>query len=88
MIAASRGRKVSGGGGKSELRRAVCRITSGTVASRPSGRPVQQKIYRLSRDLRASLQAAEVRVKRCGKSAPRGAVIGRGMVNPTRSKTK
>jgi len=27
-------RKVLGGGGKSELRRAVCRITSGTAASR------------------------------------------------------
>jgi len=33
MIAASRA-KVSGGGGKSGLRRAVCRITSGICASR------------------------------------------------------
>ncbi len=39
MIAASRAvRCASGGGGKSELRRAVCRITSGTVgASRLDG---------------------------------------------------
>ncbi len=35
MIACLPRRKVSGGGGKSELRRAVCRITSGTEASKP-----------------------------------------------------
>jgi hypothetical protein len=35
MIAAAFTQKVFGGGGKSELRRAVCRITSGTEASRP-----------------------------------------------------
>jgi len=34
MIAAAFTHKVFGGGGKSELRRAVCRITSGTAASR------------------------------------------------------
>ena len=35
MIAAAGAVKVSGGGGKSELRRAVCRITSGTEGSNP-----------------------------------------------------
>jgi hypothetical protein len=55
-------------GGKSELRRAVCRITSGRVP-RPSllgraiRRKVPQKTYRPGGN-------AEVRVKRCGKSAP------------------
>ena len=38
MIAAARAQKALGGGGKSELRRAVCRITSGTDgSSHPDG---------------------------------------------------
>src|SRR6478672_8469209 len=59
----------SGEGGKSELHRAVCRITSGRVP--PSKlclggsirRKVPQKTYRPGGN-------AGVRVKRCGKSAP------------------
>jgi len=52
-------------GGKSELHRAVCRITSGTPIPQcgTGGRPVPQKTYRLR-------FAGKVRVKRCGKSAP------------------
>src|SRR5208337_3731865 len=59
-------------GGKSELRRAVCRITSGRVAHpcaffaqgwEITRRKVPQKTYRPGRK-------AQVRVKRCGKSAP------------------
>ena len=58
----------SGEGGKSELRRAVCRITSGRVPvqaclGRSIRRKVPQKIYRPGGN-------AGVRVKRCGKSAP------------------
>src|SRR5579863_8357121 len=57
--------------GKSELRRAVCRITSGRVAHPFAAfakgweirRKVPQKTYRLGGN-------ARVRVKRCGKSAP------------------
>jgi len=48
MIAASRG-LLSGGGGKSELRRAVCRITSGTVgASRLDGQCNRKQTAKLS----------------------------------------
>src|SRR5579863_1953585 len=56
------------GGGKSELRRAVCRITSGTRASRP----VDGQCHREdTAGLAGSLDLSSlVRVKRCGKSAP------------------
>ena len=48
-------------GGKSELRRAVCRITSGVPVSRPEyGQCHRKHTVRLRR----------IRVKRCGKSAP------------------
>src|SRR6476660_108083 len=50
--------------GKSELRRAVCRITSGRVALRP----FDGKCHRED----TATASAEVRVKRCGKSAPPG----------------
>ena len=52
-------------GGKSELRRAVCRITSGIPASRLEDGQCHRKhtAFRL---------AGKVRVKRCGKSAPPG----------------
>jgi len=53
------------GRGKSELRRAVCRITSGIAASRPrDGQCHREYTARVS-------QETKVRVKRCGKSAPR-----------------
>jgi hypothetical protein len=52
-----------GRGGKSELRRTVCRITSG----QPVSRPVDGKCHR---EYTAGANSA-VRVKRCGKSAPR-----------------
>ena len=51
------------GRGKSELRRAVCRITSGTGASR-------LRDGKCHRENTAASQKDEVRVKRCGKSAP------------------
>src|SRR5215468_3850984 len=50
-------------GGKSELRRAVCRITSGIPASRLEDGQCHRKHT-------ASRLAGKVRVKRCGKSAP------------------
>jgi hypothetical protein len=56
----------SAGGGKSELRRAVCRITSGTEVSRPLD-------GQCNREHTAKFGGAsqrKVRVKRCGKSAP------------------
>src|SRR4051794_39962242 len=60
-VAAARKR----GGGKSELRRAVCRITSGLPASRLEDGQCHRKHT-------ASRLAGSVRVKRCGKSAPPG----------------
>jgi hypothetical protein len=52
------------GRGKSGLRRAVCRITSGTWASKPrDGQCHRKQTARTPRGVR-------VRVKRCGKSAP------------------
>jgi hypothetical protein len=50
--------------GKSELRGAVCRITSGRAALRP----LDGKCHREN----TALASARVRVKRCGKSAPPG----------------
>src|SRR6185437_9091219 len=63
-IAAAQNLRVLSGGGKSELRRAVCRITSGTDgSSHPDGQ--------CNRKHTASpAQARKVRVKGCGKSAP------------------
>ena len=55
----------SKGGGKSELRRAVCRITSGMRASRRVDGQCNRKETALD------AQAARVRVKRWGKSPPR-----------------
>ena len=52
----------NGRGGKSELRRAVCRITSGTADSSPLDGKCHRK-HTAGRQRR-------VRVKRCGKSAP------------------
>ena len=49
------------GGGKSELHRAVCRVTPGSGGFKAVRRTVPPKKYRLRK---------EVRVKRCGKSAP------------------
>ena len=49
------------GRGKSELHRAVCRVTPGSGGFKAVRRTVPQKKYRLRK---------EVRVKRCGKSAP------------------
>src|SRR5437667_6285608 len=56
----------SGGGGKSELRRAVCRITSGRVDSSPLDGKCHRKHTASSR----LSSGCQVRVKRCGKSAP------------------
>src|SRR5208283_3132145 len=53
------------GGGKSGLHRAACRLTAGGIRSKRVSRKVPQKRYR-----RASSRR-QVRVKRCGKSAPR-----------------
>jgi hypothetical protein len=62
----------SGGGGKSGLRRAVCRITSGTRTSRcedgQCNREHTANGWTGKRKLPS--EAAAVRVKRCGKSAP------------------
>ena len=55
-------------GGKSGLHRAACRLTAGGVRSKRILRKVPQKIYR--REFGRKL-ALSVRVKRCGKSAPR-----------------
>jgi len=52
--------------GKSELHRAVCRITSGRVASRP----LYGKCHREYTAWVSERRKPEVRVKRCGKSAP------------------
>jgi len=54
------GRSLSQGRGKSELRRAVCRITSGRVESSPFDGKCHRK----------HTAPQGVRVKRCGKSAP------------------
>jgi hypothetical protein len=54
-------------GGKSELQRAVCRITSGKSASRP----IDGKCHRKHTAFAGPNAGAGVRVKRCGKSAPR-----------------
>jgi hypothetical protein len=64
LAAGSDGRRhrFAGAGGKSELRRAVCRITSGRLALRP----VDGQCHREH----TASASAEVRVKRCGKSAP------------------
>ena len=65
QVGSRTGRSLSfrkGWGGKSELRRAVCRITSGRPV-KPVRRKVPQRRYRLGGN-------ARVRVKRCGKSAP------------------
>ncbi len=62
------------GGGKSGLRRVVCRITSGVPPSRVEyGRVPQRRIPPAlsSTSQEWGVQAAQVRVKRCGKSAPR-----------------
>ena len=66
MIAAAFTHKVFGGGGKSELRRAVCRITSGTGGSSP----LDGQCNREGTARPESQDAGKVRVKRCGKSAP------------------
>jgi hypothetical protein len=52
--------------GKSGLHRVLCRLTAGLGCSKRSGRKVPQKTNRFFAD------GGEVRVKRCGKSAPRG----------------
>src|SRR5260370_645731 len=54
--------------GKSGLHRAVCWLTARELASKASARIVPQKKYR-PRDV--DFHGALVRVKRCGKSAPR-----------------
>jgi hypothetical protein len=64
----------NGRGGKSELRRAVCRITSGTPGSSPADGKCHRK-HTAPSILGGALQFAlsrmgGVRVKRCGKSAP------------------
>src|SRR6478609_6980287 len=53
---------MDGPGGKSGLHRAACRLTAGGQRSKRGLRKVPQKIYR---------PGDGVRVKRCGKSAPR-----------------
>src|SRR5688572_5567232 len=58
-------------GGKSGLHRAACRLTAGGLWLRK----VPQKIYRLYVSSRE--RARQVRVKRCGKSAPRPEQSGR-----------
>jgi hypothetical protein len=56
------------GRGKSELRRAVCRITSGRVGSSPfDGKCHRKHTAPVFKDLSFGIG---VRVKRCGKSAP------------------
>ena len=51
-------------GGKSGLHRATCRLTAGGARSKRVLRKVPQKTYRRAGN-------CQVRVKRCGKSAPR-----------------
>jgi hypothetical protein len=65
-------------GGKSGLHRAGCQVTPG--GREPTESATER--YRLS-----AAQAAPVRVKWCGKSAPRGGNID-GTANPTWSKAK
>src|SRR5882757_1906860 len=55
-----------GSRGKSGLHRAACRLTAGGVRSKRTLRKVPQKIYRLGGG-----DTIRVRVKWCGKSAPR-----------------
>jgi hypothetical protein len=75
MIAAGLERKRRAGGGKSGLRRAVCRITSGMCASRhidgQCNREYTAFVGSVARE-RDRCKPPEVRVKRCGKSAPGG----------------
>ncbi len=56
----------SGEGGKSELRIAVCRITSGRLTSKS----VDGKCHRKHTASSLLSSGCQVRVKRCGKSAP------------------
>ena len=62
-------------GGKSELRRAVCRITSGRMGSSPFDGECHRKhtappVRQVSLESLGICGTGEVRVKRCGKSAP------------------
>ena len=72
----------AGHGGKSGLHRAGCQVT-------PGGREPKESAAESRPPKRVNgLRHALVRVKGCGKSAPRGPVTGSGMVNPTWSKAK
>ena len=61
-------------GGKSGLHRAACRLTAGGTRSKRVSRKVPQKKYRLELGFSPGRR---VRVKRCGKSAPRPEQFGR-----------